>query len=456
MKTIGLDIGTTTICGVLLDGETGLLLGSKTLPNTAALPSAHPWERCQSPAEILRLCKKIIGELAADITDLSSIGVTGQMHGMLYLDAEGTPLSPLYSWQDGRGDLPGRDGRSYAQALGELTGYPMATGYGLTTHYYNLQNGLVPSRAACICTIGDYVAAALARVSTPLMHSSNAASLGLFDLRAGAFDQKALAAAGIDPALLPPVTDKIQAVGYSPEGRAVTVAVGDNQASFLGSVADDDSILVNVGTSSQISVICSALVNAPGVEARPLLDGELLAVGSPLCGGDAYATLRRFFEQTAQMMGCTVSDIYFKMNSAAAAVYDHPNPLTVSTQFRGTRQNPALRGSITNIDVGNFTPAHLTLGVLRGICEELYGLYTAMPLTLGEKQRLVGSGNAIRKNMLLQRIFSDRFGMTLMIPLYEEEAAFGMSLMALCLADGRSPTDARRLIQYQQGGEPTK
>ena len=38
--------------------------------------------------------------------DIERIGVTGQMHGILYLDGEGNAVSPLYTWQDARGDAP--------------------------------------------------------------------------------------------------------------------------------------------------------------------------------------------------------------------------------------------------------------------------------------------------------------------------------------------------------------
>ena len=47
---------------------------------------------------------------------------------------------------------------SYAKELSEITGYAMATGFGLTTHYYNTKHGLIPEEAVSFCTIPDYVA----------------------------------------------------------------------------------------------------------------------------------------------------------------------------------------------------------------------------------------------------------------------------------------------------------
>ena len=54
MKSIGIDIGTTSISLVLAGFPDGTLIQAVTLPNDTFLPSARPWERLQDPAEIGR------------------------------------------------------------------------------------------------------------------------------------------------------------------------------------------------------------------------------------------------------------------------------------------------------------------------------------------------------------------------------------------------------------------
>ncbi len=49
------------------------------------------------------------------------IGFTGQMHGMLYVDASGMAVSPLYTWQDGSGEIPLEDGRTCVEILSLLS-----------------------------------------------------------------------------------------------------------------------------------------------------------------------------------------------------------------------------------------------------------------------------------------------------------------------------------------------
>ena len=137
MKTIGMDIGTTTVCAILADAETGKLLNVQTLTNDAHLKSEKSWERIQNPKRILELCRKLLAGYLDKYDDVESIGVTGAMHGILYTDKEGQAVSPLYTWQDQRGDqINPESGKSYAKELSEITGYAMATGFGLTTHYF--------------------------------------------------------------------------------------------------------------------------------------------------------------------------------------------------------------------------------------------------------------------------------------------------------------------------------
>ena len=60
----------------------------------------------------------------------------------------------------------------------DKTGISAASGYGLITHLYNLRNGLVPRDAVSLCTVADYLGMVLTGRKYPLVHVSNAASLG--------------------------------------------------------------------------------------------------------------------------------------------------------------------------------------------------------------------------------------------------------------------------------------
>ncbi|NCB30813.1 MAG: hypothetical protein EOM66_05330 [Clostridia bacterium] len=425
MKSMGLDIGTSSLCGLVLDCETGEAEAVLRRPNTGAV--------MQDPNAILHACRELYGELRQVAGQRPcGLGISAQMHGILYLDGQGEPVSPLYTWQyDAGGDT---------EALSETCGYPMAAGYGLTTLWMHMRRGIVPKSARGICTIGDYVAMRLCGGTSPHMHPSLAHSLGMFDVAAGCFDAKALEAAGIPGAMLPSITQG-GAVGNGPEGMAVCCAVGDNQASVLGALGMNQGVLINIGTGAQVSVLGQ---DSP-CEIRPFFNGRIIRVGSALCGGRALALLHDFFAQSADMMGIQApDDLYARMLDMALSAYGEA-PLAVDVRFCGTRSEPNRRGGITGISAENFTPGRLIWGMLTGIANELSTMLPADPAGL-----LVASGNAARRNLLLQRILAERVGRPLRFCRCKEEAAFGAALLG-AVTGGVFPDveTAGRLIQYQ-------
>lgn len=423
MKSLGIDIGTTTICGAVLS-ETNEVIEAVTEHNSASLNPSQPFERTQDPEAIVSAVRSIADRLIAKHPDIASIGLTGQMHGILYTDSTGQSVSPLYTWQDARGELNCREDESYAAYATRICGCRMASGYGLVTHFYNSTNRLIPSQAVSLCTIADYAAMKLCRLSRPIMHTSNAASIGCFDLRKRAFDNGAVETLAISRDFLPEVLSDARFIGAY-RSIPVSIAIGDNQASFIGCSADADSILVNVGTGSQVSLISSYTEAQGSVELRPFIGEQYLLVGSSLSGGRAYALLESFFRSVVEMTGANVGQMYPFMN-AALERYEGASSLRVSTLFDGSRDNPSQRGCIDQIGVDNFTPEALMLGFLEGIADELYQMYQKMGAPV--KKRLIGSGNGIRRNRALGTALESRFGIPLTLSEREEEAACGAAL----------------------------
>ncbi|MBQ8954428.1 MAG: hypothetical protein IJ048_09960, partial [Clostridia bacterium] len=176
MNIIGIDIGTTTLSAVVLEANTRAAIHSETLPGAPFLPAPKGWERMQDAEETARRARALVGRLTEDYGPVAAIGLTGQMHGVLPLDRSGRAIGPLYTWQDGRGDVDEGDG-PLAGRLSERLGLPLATGYGLVTHVFNRRHGLHED-AAALATIGAYVGMRLTGRPTPLLHASDAASLG--------------------------------------------------------------------------------------------------------------------------------------------------------------------------------------------------------------------------------------------------------------------------------------
>lgn len=300
MKFIGLDIGTTSITGLVYSLEHKMVLCSITEECNTEVPGRHQeWERLQDAEVIFECAGRILEELIQTEENVLGIGLTGQMHGIVYTDNSGRHVSPLYTWQDGRAGLLGADGLSCAGMLSALTGYTVPSGYGLATHYYNLQHGLVPDTAVSFCTIADYVALRLTDSTTPVTDATQAAAIGCYSFLTEDFDYAAIERAGIDPGMLPRIVPSGTLAGHTPGGIPVYSSLGDNQASFLGSVPfPERSVLVNIGTGSQLSALFpEGEYTIPGIELRPFPGGGRLAVGAALSGGRSYALLEGFYRE---------------------------------------------------------------------------------------------------------------------------------------------------------------
>lgn len=428
MHYIGIDIGTSSVSGVAYDPETGKN-SSLTKENRASIPSARSDEKLQNPVIIMKCVRAVLDELLQAHDDVVSIGLSGQMHGILYVDCDGNAVSPLYTWQDGRGNRMMDCGKSYAEYLTVVSGYPVATGYGLVTHYYNRQNGLVPGNACKICTVMDYVGMQLTGRRQPCIDYSNGASLGFFDKQRLDFDRDALVVAGVGCDMLADVAPSASLLGYYKD-IPVYSAIGDNQAAFIGSVRDRSAAVhVTVGTSSQISVYTPEYIDIPELDTRPLPGGGYLIAGAELCGGYSLAILKNFFAETARLIcgrDMCDNDIYAAMTSVP---YLSESSLTVETLFDGSRQNPDERGRITGISASNFLPRELICGFVRGVCDALYGYYRLLPVSLlEEKAYIVASGNGFRKNPLLVKAFENRFNLPVVMSSCVEEAALGAAI----------------------------
>lgn len=433
MKVMGIDNGTTSISIVILDMETGELVARETMNHKSFLAGETPEDKIQDPERIWRFTKEKMDELIRTYGVPEGIGLTGQMHGMLYVDGEGRAVSPLYTWQDGNGNRILKDGKSCADILKNMVGNA-AAGYGLTTHFYLQKTGRIPESAVKMTTISDYIAMKLCGRKEPVIGMDMAASWGCYELEDREFKYEALERAGVDITYLPETKKDCFIVGNTPEGIPVMGAIGDNQASFRGAVSSlSDTVLVNVGTGGQVTFVSEKYVACEGnLELRPFSKDSYILAGSSLCGGRAYAMLEQFYREVC---GNREENLYGAMYDQAKEFllkYGTEAAWKIKTTFSGTRGNPKERGLITGIGVENFHPGAMTVGVIMGILDESYQQYMEMCRLTGKKAKhLVGSGNGIRKNRLMQELAEEMYGLKMEMPEWEEEAACGA---AVCMA----------------------
>ena len=120
--------------------------------------------------------------------------------------------------------------------------------------------------------------------------------------------------------------------------------------------------------------------------------------------------------------------------------------LSVDTRFAGTRSNACICGGISGLTTENFTSPQLTRGVLEGMANALFEMYTVMDTP---KCGIIGSGNGVRKNPALIGVFEKLFNAKMAFPRHLEEASFGAALFGLISCGVcKNAAEAQKLIKY--------
>jgi len=428
MNLIGLDIGTTTICGVLYSRKEGKTL--KTLVRENSFIKSSRGEYLQDPDVILQKIKLILDQLIDFSTEnIDGISLSAQMHGILYVDKDGQALSPFFTWQNQRGlALEGHE--TLEKILTERLGYPVYTGYGIVTHYSLTREGSLPQSTAVFCNIGDYVCMHLSGRKTPVTDITLGTSMGIGDARTGkCADSLSLLGRNINDAV-PEIVSSTKVLG---EYRKIPVIqpLGDNQASFLGSVKNKEkSLLLNYGTAGQISFYRKKYRSFPGFETRPLGNEGFLYAAFSLCGGNSYKILSRFFEESLSVFAPgTAANC---MKSMDEMILDFSNEeVECMPLFLGQRGGGTEKGYFRNLTEGNFTPQNLVKALVQGMVNELYQHYAVLPEEVkNDIFTLIGAGNGIRKNRHLIKAVEAKYGLPVTLLDLSEESCLGAVINA--------------------------
>ncbi|MBL6706944.1 MAG: hypothetical protein ISQ06_12585, partial [Planctomycetaceae bacterium] len=314
---LGIDLGTTKTTCIAVDSESGDVVASVASPTGGNITSDEDRQLGRSEWDVEAVLRSGFGCLheivkvpAVESREISCVGVTGQQHGMVLVDQNLRPLTPLINWQDQRGNelVSGRNGSWVQDARsrcgeGSLTklGCRLNSGFLGTTLFWLSQQGRVPSNGRA-CFIMDLFVAMLTGCELQT-DPSVAASGGIMNVASRDWDDEVLAGLEFRREQLPTIFEADRPAGFVSRsdvhgvlsGVPVSVPIGDHQASFLGSVADrHSSVLLNIGTGAQVAVFTEGTDFSPPVELRPFpIQGNLLSnVG--LTGGWSFQVVENF------------------------------------------------------------------------------------------------------------------------------------------------------------------
>lgn len=480
---LAIDVGSTSVSSVIIDIELNSLIGSSTVPNTSEVTKLQDknsgrseWDLDQMAILAIENARHLIDETNAKP---AAIGVTGQQQGLQLLDENLNTIGNFISWQDQRAKdlIPGKN-HTYLDAMGEIgnaiiengglpafenTGCPIVTGYTAPNLYWLKLNGELSNFSTNIhgTTAPEFVVSRLTD-ARPVSDPTDAVGWGVYDLTQMKWNYELTTSLGLNKSLLINLADSCTKAGslvpHMAEqlgvnsGIPVSIASGDHQCSFAGTVADyTNTVAINVGTGGQASVYIDNPTQRSWLELRPFIQNGYLLAGVGIIGGRTFRTLRDFFSNANQAItGSTLEQdtLYERLVELAGEVPPGAEGVKFDPLFTGSRNNPLAKASIHNLTPSTFTPGHLARALFESMAIQLANSYhEAIRLGANERSILVGSGNGLKLNSILQESITRALDMPIQIGIHNEEAAIGAALCA-AVADGSFTTIAEASAHF--------
>lgn len=251
MSFAGLDVGGTYLKATVFDssGLPGPVLRQRTPGFLDVAGTAREMDPDALLTAVFAVLRAAISGRA-----LSGILISGQMAGSAIVNSSGKARLPIITWQDTRA----RDVRAVVQRLGSAgpevirrTGSEIRVGLPIMT----LTEVRMQANDRFTSLIG-FVAGGLCGTFATHLHTTDAASSGLYDLVDGRWSSEALSLVGLNSARMPAVSADIVSTGFSTEfGCPVFSPIGDQQAALLGAELQTGEISMNIATGGQVSLI---------------------------------------------------------------------------------------------------------------------------------------------------------------------------------------------------------
>jgi len=264
--TLGIDIGTSGTRTLAIDEE-GRVLATAS----AEYPCDHPrpgWSE-QDPEHWWTATVQTVGDVLDQAglspDEIAGVGLSGQMHGSVFLDSTGQVVRPALLWNDQRTVAECREIEERAggrEQLIRLVANPALTGFTapklLWLRNHEPENW---DRVRQVLLPKDYIRYRL--TGTYATEVSDASGTLLLDVANRRWSQELLSKLQIDPAFLPPcyespeVSAQVSGIGGSAvglaEGTPVVGGGGDQPAGAVGNgIVRPGAVAATMGTSGVV------------------------------------------------------------------------------------------------------------------------------------------------------------------------------------------------------------
>ena len=437
----GIDLGTQSVKLLVYDPATRrcVALHSRHL----ALSSGEDGTREQLAADWVDAIRACFAELEPKLrAGIAAIGVSGQQHGFVPLDADGRVLAPVKLWCDTSSQRECAEITAAAggeQACIDLAGNPVLVGYTASKLPWTRRHR--PDAYAALAGIAlphDYVNFWL--TGERWMECGDASGTGWLDVRTRRWSPPMLAATDPQRDLavhLPPLVapdasfpiaaDVADALGLS---RAVRVSAGGG-----------DNMMAAIGTGNVAAGVLSLSLGTSGTlfthSDRPLVDAA--ARWAAFCASDGgwlplICTMNctSATEAVAQAFAFSTAD----GDAILAGTAPGAGGLLMLPFLAGERTPnlPNARGSLHGIDAANLTRANVYRAAMEGATYALRHGFDALAAAGLAFASIRITGGGAHSNAWRQ-IVADVFDLPVSVPAESEGAAFGAALQACWALD---------------------
>jgi xylulokinase len=464
---LGIDLGTSAVKAILAD-DTGACLGIRERRYPIRQPQPGFAEQApeawwQAAAECVR---DLFAGAAADPKLVCSIGLSGQMHGLVMLDASGTPLRDAIIWPDTRTSAICREWSAESGNYHSITGLPIATGFlAPSLEWVRRFEPDLYGRTVSVLLPKDYLRFKLTgRIATD---PSDASGTYLFDITSRRWAAGLVDTLGLDQSLLPDLLETLSLAGeLTAEAAAalglsagIPVAVGGSDqamAALALGLTQPDQVAVALSTGGTIITP----VKEPLVDRRlhtlcHAFSDQWLLMGATLTGGAALSWLndqvlsvgaagrRRRKVLTVEELGGLAEEV--------SAGSDGLFFLPYLSGERTPHMNPNAQGSLVGLTLYH-TTAHIVRAIMEGV---VYSLCDSVEIFQEHGVRpantLCYAGGS--RSSVWRQIIADVFGIPVIWGRFSDYSALGAALCAAAAVgekvearngDGSSGEDVRR------------
>jgi gluconokinase len=436
---LGLDVGTTAVKVVAFptSGKSGQ---PPSVQREYPLLQPEPGWQIQDPTTVLtaiddalRGCVGLLGG-----GSIAAISISTAMHGLLGLDGERNPVTPLVTWADSRAAEQSRQlrARGLAHELLERTGTPVhPMSPLLKLMWFGAHEPDLLARVQWWVGLKDYVLHHLTgRLVTEL---SSASATGLLDLGSRDWDSQCLTLAGIRPDQLPQVLPTTAVLNLTteaasrtelPAGLPVVVGAADGPLGNLGTGAIQPGVAgLSMGTSGAVRMAVPAPQHDPGgrLFCYALTDDVWVVGGAVSNGGIILRWAGRAFTPDLLLAGHAESEL-LALAERVPSGSDGLVMLPYVLSERAPLWDPDLSGAFLGVR-HHHTRSHFLRAALEGVCLQVSTIVDSLD-TVSPVQAIRGTGGPFR-SALWQRVMAA----VLARPFYIQADAGGTALGAAAL-----------------------